>query len=375
MSQKSPVSSGIGALTATDRDSWTSARQKLIDLGNFENLRKIDSAIITICLDDWEYDPECQEKVVSELCCGSSPENRWFDKSVSMIFSSNGLAGLNFEHAWGDGVAVMRFFDDILNDNFKNEFVTVDGQTPVEPNFQELAFNLDNDLKNRVKKAKLDHKHKLDSLEFKAIRREGYGKKACKKAKVGPDALMQLAFQIAQHSISGKFAPTYESCSTAIFKHGRTETVRPLTAEMRVCAEAFLSPDKNKLEQLSAMQNCSKAHMEMTKKAAQGQGWDRHFFALRTLMVEEGHRLPDVFQDPGFQRINHIILSTSTLSSTNFGVGGFCPVVKDGYGLGYQIRNDDLGVCVSVQKDEKNVGEIIDALEQTFDAMAEVLVA
>ena len=37
-------------------------------------------AIITICLDDWEYDPEEQDKVVMELCCSSNPENRWFDK-------------------------------------------------------------------------------------------------------------------------------------------------------------------------------------------------------------------------------------------------------------------------------------------------------
>jgi hypothetical protein len=43
-------------------------------------------AIITICLDDWEYDPEEQGKVVMELCCSSNPENRWFDK-VSDLFA------------------------------------------------------------------------------------------------------------------------------------------------------------------------------------------------------------------------------------------------------------------------------------------------
>ena len=77
--------------------------------------------------------------------------------------------------------------------------------------------------------------------------------------------------------------------------------------------------------------------MEMTKNAAQGKGWDRHLFALKLLDPKQ-----DIFQDSAYKDINHIILSTSTLSSTNFGVGGFCPVVPDGYGLGYQIRNHDL---------------------------------
>ena len=40
----------------------------------------------------------------------------------------------------------------------------------------------------------------------------------------------------------GSFAATYESCSTAIYRQGRTETVRPLTREAAEVAEAFNSP-------------------------------------------------------------------------------------------------------------------------------------
>ena len=32
--------------------------------------------------------------------------DRWYDKSFQMLISANGKAALNFEHAWGDGVAV-----------------------------------------------------------------------------------------------------------------------------------------------------------------------------------------------------------------------------------------------------------------------------
>ena len=75
-------SSGVGALTSANRDLWSDARKELEDLGNEQALEKIDSAIYAICLDDLEYTSEEPNKVVSELCCGSNPENRWFDKSV-----------------------------------------------------------------------------------------------------------------------------------------------------------------------------------------------------------------------------------------------------------------------------------------------------
>ena len=38
--------------------------------------------------------------------------DRWLDKSFSLLVSANGRAALNFEHAWGDGVAVLRFFNE-----------------------------------------------------------------------------------------------------------------------------------------------------------------------------------------------------------------------------------------------------------------------
>ena len=99
---------------------------------------------------------------------------------------------------------------------------------------------------------------------------------------------------------------------------------------------------------------CSKTHLQMTKNAAQGQGWDRHLFALKNLAVQENLPIPELFNDPAFKAINHIIISTSTLSSTNFGTGGFCPVVPDGYGLGYQILGNELGVSTSTFKDLTN---------------------
>jgi hypothetical protein len=51
---------------------------------------------------------------------------RWFDKSFSLIIAKDGTAGINFEHSWGDGVAVLRYFTDMFNDSEKKPWVHPD---------------------------------------------------------------------------------------------------------------------------------------------------------------------------------------------------------------------------------------------------------
>ncbi len=104
-----------------------------------------------------------------------------------------------------------------------------------------------------------------------------------------------------------------------------------------------------------------------------GHGWDRHLFALKNIASKESDNLPEIFQDPAYNFINKIIISTSTLSSENFGVGGFCPVTPNGYGLGYQIRGSELGAGVSVFKDISSSTEMADALTKAFDLIAKVV--
>ena len=65
-----------------------------------------------------------------------------------------------------------------------------------------------------------------------------------------------------------------------------------------------------------------------------GQGFDRHLFGLKNLATKKGGELPEIFCDPAYALINHNILSTSTLSSPAVLLGGFAPVVQDGYGIG-----------------------------------------
>ena len=65
---------------------------------------------------------------------------------------------------------------------------------------------------------------------------------------------------------------TYESASTAAFRHGRTETVRSATmATKRACEMFELSQTKSSPSEIrAALEECSKAHGQLTKEAAMG---------------------------------------------------------------------------------------------------------
>lgn len=45
-----------------------------------------------------------------------------------MLVTKDGYAALNFEHSWGDGVAILRYFQDMLKDSSQNPQIHPDSK-------------------------------------------------------------------------------------------------------------------------------------------------------------------------------------------------------------------------------------------------------
>ena len=95
-------------------------------------------------------------------------------------------------------------------------------------------------------------------------------------------------------------------------------------------------------------------------------------FALKALYESEGKDLPSLFTDPMYSHMNHIILSTSTLSSDAVLIGGFAPVTPDGYGVGYGIDDDRLGTQVSTYH-TRDGAEFVRQMDKVLDDIHTVL--
>lgn len=370
----------LGALTTQNRRLWAAARNHLVSIStkNADSMKLIDSALFCINLDSTTMDENNPVPTIRNFLFDEC-KNRWYDKSLSVIVDKSGTTGINFEHSWGDGVAVLRYFNEIYKDMQNNPFVTpktsyVDG---VESSVKMIKFDIDAQAQSDIDAAIKAHEEVINSIDMNLLKYNKLNKVECKKYKVSPDSIMQLSFQHGYYKQYGKFVATYESCSTSAFRHGRTETMRPCTSETKAFIEAIEGKSRPSNKELRDMiDKCSTKHFQLTKEAAMGQGFDRHLFALRT--AAERIRIIDdfdIFKDPAYVRINQNILSTSTLSSNALLAGGFGPVVKNGYGIGYNIQEDQLGCVVANYKSETNGKEFVELLEKSYDDLTNVIQA
>lgn len=82
-----------------------------------------------------------------------------------------------------------------------------------------------------------------------------------------------------------------------------------------------------------------------------------------------------LFTDPAYAKINHNILSTSTLQSPAIAAGGFAPVVADGYGIGYSCMDDWMGCVVFYYPATRNGKDFTEAIKESFDDIMRVMSA
>ncbi|XP_077005725.1 carnitine O-palmitoyltransferase 2, mitochondrial isoform X2 [Tamandua tetradactyla] len=364
----------VAYLTSENRDVWAELRQKLVSCGNEETLRSVDSAVFCLCLDDFPIKDLIH---LSHNMLHGDGTNRWFDKSFNLIIAKDGTAAVHFEHSWGDGIAMLRFFNEVFKDSTQTPAITPQSQpaaTDSSVAVQKLSFKLDDALKAGITTAKEKFDAAVKSLTIDFIQFQRGGKEFLKQQKLSPDAVVQLAFQMAFLRQYGKTVATYESCSTAAFKHGRTETVRPASIFTKRCSETFIrEPSKHSAGELQQlMVECSKYHSQLTKEAAMGQGFDRHLFALRYLAAVKGIPLPELYLDPAYGQINHNVLSTSTLTSPAVNLGGFAPVVPDGFGIGYAVHDSWIGCNVSAYPG-RNAREFLQCVEKSLEDMFNAL--
>ncbi|XP_055636894.1 carnitine O-palmitoyltransferase 2, mitochondrial [Toxorhynchites rutilus septentrionalis] len=373
-----PNETPLSLLTTENRDTWAEIRYHLHENGNEKALLDVDSALFCICLDNSKIDPDQPIPMIRDFLLGDGT-NRWFDKSFSLIVAKDGTAGVNFEHSWGDGVAVLRYFQEIYKETTNAPFVHPELE-PKDANasgdvVKLIEFKLDSKIRDGIIAAQNHHNAIIDSLDMNYIKYNGINKNICKQKKISPDSVMQLGFQLAFYKQHGQFVATYESCSTAAFRHGRTETMRPCTSATKEFCEAIERKQNphsmNDLRQM--MDKCSTIHGQLTKEAAMGQGFDRHLFGLRHTAQLNDIPLPCIFEDPAYAAINRNILSTSTLSSPALLAGGFGPVVKDGYGIGYNIQDGFLGCVITSYKPERNGSDFVECLRSAYDDIANVL--
>ena len=266
----------------------------------------------------------------------------------------------------------------------------------------------------------------INQNEFQTLDFKGYGKNFIVSMGVSPDAYVQMAFQAAYYGLYGRIENTYEPAMTKMYLHGRTEAIRSVTPESANFVKTFWAENSAE-KKVQALKAATQKHTAITKECSKAQGHDRHLYALYCVwqrkVNEEGaeaasstgfssppdasptdttdmgtaksleevasrkdtngehsssrspapafHQMPALFSDPGWERVNSTILSTSNCGNPALRHFGFGPVSGDGFGIGYIIKDDTISVCASSK--HRQTRRFMDALESYLNEMRKLL--
>ena len=276
--------------------------------------------------------------------------NRWFDKCLNLIVTANGRAGVNWEHAWGDGVAVLYYFNEVHKAAGGNAPRDIRPAPAAPGEAVRLAWDLsDARVASSIAPAAAGSDAVIGATELRVYQADSLTKADVKRSALSPDGVMQMALQLAHVRAHGYTPSTYESASTAGFKHGRTETIRSASPESVAMCAAFGGPSPSasspsspssdvQVARYRALSAAAARHSKTARDASLGQGVDRHLFALQTWGRRLGQPVAPLFTDAAYTRFKDIRLSTSTLDSPALEGGGFGPVSRSSYGVGYGIE-------------------------------------
>jgi carnitine O-acetyltransferase len=341
---------GLGILSSQNRDDWADSRESLLKAGGVameHALEVLESGALLLCMDD--------EQPISELFLHGglkSGHNRWFDKSIQIICTNNGKAGLLGEHSMMDGMPMVALADHIIKTTYKdasNRSPPASLGAPTAENiFESLQSCLQrSDIPSHVDQASTFFANWIDEHEIHVQNFEGYGTAFIKKAGFSPDAFVQMVMQLATYRLWGELGGTYEATQVRPFLHGRTETTRTVSPQSHAFVKRMgLVPhwienkdEKIREEKILLLRNAVETHVKYMSSAAKGMGVDRHLLGLQFL-VKEGEISPDLFSHPLFLRSKTWRVSTSNLSHPQFENWGYGEVTPTGVGLSYSIHTN-----------------------------------
>jgi len=373
-----PAKNAVGTMTTEARPIWAVTRARLTALSknNKDVIDVIDRALYVLCLDD--SPTQNTHEIAANMLHGSyeivdnkqigSCINRWYDK-LQLIVTASGNAGVNFEHSAMDGHTVLRFASDVFTDTVIRFAQTISGprvqsfigdhskgsmaalQLARKPStiVRKLEFDIEYRTYDDIGYAERRLSDMILQNEIRCLEFVGYGKQYIVQQNMSPDAYVQIAIMGAYFAMYGRLVNTYESVQTKSFLKGRTEAARSASMEALAYFESLARKEITGEKKVAKLRTAIAAHCKTTSAAAKGMGVDRHLFALRKLFQKQnpGNPLPAIFTDAAYTTLGLSVLSTSNCGNSSLRFFGFGPVVSDGFGVGYIIKDDAIHFCVS----------------------------
>ncbi|KAG0729904.1 Carnitine O-palmitoyltransferase 1, liver isoform [Chionoecetes opilio] len=216
-----------------------------------------------------------------------------------------------------------------------------------------IIWDITDSLEKEISKAYISNQKNNEDLDLQIREHIKFGKGVIKKAKISPDAFIQISLQLAYYRHTGRFCQTYEASATRLYQNGRTETVRSCTEDSAAFVRAMVSAKMTKPDLLQLLRVAGIRHQKLYRDAMNGLGIDRHLFGLFVVSKGLGYEsqfLESVMKRPwtlstSQQPQQQIQANTPDINLEPFRKmcspgGGFGPVSDEGYGVSYMLPTE-----------------------------------
>ena len=290
-----------------------------------------------------------------------SEQDVWCYKPTSYCYNTaTQRLFLHCEHSWEDG-GTLKGIIVLATEKLQQ----ADSGESIHAAVTRYEWLLDRNQQKNWPKWQQQYREQAETMRASSILLPFNGRRIAKG--ISHDALMQFLMQYAQLTTYGSVRNTYEAVDVSHFQSGRTECVRPVSAESITFVRTLLQqkPDT------AALQAALAEHKARIKTAKLGHGANRHLLGLQLMAARSRSRRLAFFKDPGYQAFTTDFLSTSTLGDDalvhNF---AFAPTSPGGLGINYTLTTEGWLFTVShTAGQQQEVGVFLEALKQGADEL------
>lgn len=274
-------------LSALPRDQWARRRTELLkDDQNAQTLAILEKSLFILCLDTGTA-AGSMSGLTANLRDGNS-HNRFYDKSMQIVVMENGKAGLCFERGAVDGSVALGFAARLQSESVAfSVHSATNMQRPALIRTRTAAWALNGSLKHHMRAAKHFIAEGRSQRSIETWTTPRLGLRQMKAFEIGPDAVVQLAIQVAAQAVFGAMPTIFEPVQTRHFAGGRMDFIVPITKESIAAVRALQNTDANPYYVAAHMRRAAKAHRHRVLRAKSGRGLAAHLLALHAVQTED----------------------------------------------------------------------------------------
>jgi len=338
-----------GMLSALPRDQWAQQCDALLrDGNNQQTLSLLEKALFVVCLDT-DTAPGSSGGITANLRDGNS-HNRFYDKSMQIVVMANGKAGLCFERSAVDGSVALGFAARLHQASLDLPVAgteTIPQQQSIR--IRAAEWSLTPSLKRHLLAAK---KYVVESRNQRSIETwnmSRLGLRHLKALDISPDAVAQLAIQLAVSAVTGETPSVFEPVQTRHFAGGRMDFIVPVTTESLEAMRVLRDPAASAYTIAAQVRRAAKAHHNLVQRTKSGRGLIAHLLALNAIQAGNSDGVSNWHQavlsrlDKGLQ----VLFRQDVLAANGSGfpgVASFSPIGprSDMLSIGYLLKDNEI---------------------------------